>query len=85
MKEMIEAHTKKLDDPIELQKYVTGQKGNGLHLSFDPEEGPNFRLEDVESLEQMFGKMTPEDEQELREQYGNDNWNTLDDDKDGQK
>lgn len=57
----MENHAKKLDDPIELHKYVTGQKGNALHLSFDPEEGPNFGSEDVETLEKMFGKMTPED------------------------
>lgn len=61
---------KKLDDPIELQKYITGEKGKTLHVNFDPEDGPTFTPEDVKVLEKVYGKMTPEDEMELREQYG---------------
>jgi|JI10StandDraft_1071094.scaffolds.fasta_scaffold1593645_1 hypothetical protein len=55
----MQAHAKKLDDPLELQKYVTGQKGKAMHVSFDPEEGPNFGIDDIEHLQQVFGKMTP--------------------------
>ena len=48
---------KKLDDPIEIQKYISGQKGKTFQVSFDPQSGPNFKPEDIETLENIYGKM----------------------------
>ena len=33
---MMEEQLKKLDDPEELMKYVSGQKGKALNMSIDP-------------------------------------------------
>ena len=55
---MMEDHMKKLDDPLELQKYVTGQKGKTMRVAFDPEDGPQFRTEDIEVLSKLYGNMS---------------------------
>lgn len=57
----------------------TGEKRKTMRVNFDPEQGPSFGEQDIETLQKVFGSMTPEDEMELREQYGDD-WDQPGDD-----
>jgi hypothetical protein len=63
---------KDLDDPNELNKYLTGKKGKAFHFNLDMDAGPEFSQDDIEDLQKMYGEMTAEDEQEMEEQYGKD-------------
>ena len=44
---MMEKHMKRLEDPDQIQKYISGEKGKVLSLNFDPEQGPQFDPEDL--------------------------------------
>lgn len=63
---------KKLNNPYELTKYLSGEKGKVFHFNMDMEEGPAFTAQDIEELKNIYGEMTAEDEQEMKEQYGED-------------
>ena len=39
---MMEEQLKKLEDPDQLMKYLTGQKGKAMNMSIDPSDGPQF-------------------------------------------
>lgn len=63
---------KKLDNPYQLNKYLSGEKGKVYHFNIDMQDGPSFSPEDLEDLKKIYGDMTAEDEQELKDQYSQD-------------
>lgn len=63
---------KELDNPYELNKYLTGKKGKVFHFNLDTGEGPEFSEGDIEDLKRIYGEMSAEDEQEMEDQYGKD-------------
>lgn len=42
MEVLTEKLMKELDNPYELNKYLTGQKGKVFHFNLDSDEGPEF-------------------------------------------
>jgi hypothetical protein len=52
-----------------LNKYLSGEKGKVYHFNIDMQDGPSFSPEDLEDLKKIYGDMTAEDEQELKDQY----------------
>jgi hypothetical protein len=60
---------KKLDNPYELTKYLSGEKGKVFHFNIDMEDGPSFSPEDLDELKRIYGDMTAEDEKEMEDQY----------------
>lgn len=42
MEVLTEKLMKELDNPYELNKYLTGQKGKVFHFNLDTDEGPEF-------------------------------------------
>jgi len=45
---MLEKHMKKLENPYELEKFLTSDKGKkAVSLDFNLDEGPNIQPEDL--------------------------------------
>ena len=72
IQKLVNEQMKKMENPDELSKWVRGQKGKTVHVSFDPQHGPIFEREDIDKLKDMYGQMTAEDEQQMVSQYGQD-------------
>ena len=63
---------KKIEDPYQMRRYLTGEEGRVMQINFSPDDGPNFNENDINHLKSMFGEMTKEDEEEMQEQFGED-------------
>lgn len=48
LEEMADKFIKKLDDPDQLHKAITGKLGKVINLSFDPKEGPKLSEDELE-------------------------------------